>query len=302
MSIAVRFALMLLALLAGAGPAAAVMPAMNPAVSLRAGFERLSGQLSHNQFQRAIYLESGESQNELKGDIYALVEYPFETVGAAFSRPRHWCDALMLHMNTKYCRASADEGTSATTPHGTLVLGVGKKLDEPFADAYGFEFAFRVAAKSPDYLQVELDADKGPLGTSNYRIMLEAVPVAGGRTFLHFSYSYACGVIGRVAVQAYLATSGRDKVGFTVLGTQLDGQPDYVRGVRGMMERNTMRYYLALDANLKALPAPPREQFESRLQYWFSATERYPRQLHEMERSAYLDMKRSEHLRQQEAP
>jgi hypothetical protein len=100
-------------------------------------------------------------------------------------------------------------------------------------------------------------------------------------------------------MQAYLATTGRNKVGFTVTGTQPDGQPDYVRGVRGIVERNTMRYYLAIDAYLSAFAAPAAEQFERRLQYWFDAIERYPRQLHEMERTAYLDMKRSERLREQ---
>ena len=40
-------------------------------------------------------------------------------------------------------------------------------------------------------------------------------------------------------------------------------------------------------------------QRDRRLRDWFAATERYPRQLHEMEQGEYLDMKRKEHLRQQ---
>ena len=43
----------------------------------------------------------------------------------------------------------------------------------------------------------------------------------------------------------------------------------------------------------------PAAQLEQRLQSWFRASERYPRQLHEMDREAYLVMKRAEHLRQQ---
>jgi hypothetical protein len=35
------------------------------------------------------------------------------------------------------------------------------------------------------------------------------------------------------------------------------------------------------------------------LQSWFSATERYARQLHEMDRAQYIAMKRAEDLRQQ---
>lgn len=75
--------------------------------------------------------------------------------------------------------------------------------------------------------------------------------------------------------------------------------PAYIGGVRGLIERNTMRYYLAIDSFIGAERALPAAQFESRLQNWFTATERYPQQLHEMDRGEYLDMKRAEYLRQQ---
>ena len=68
-----------------------------------------------------------------------------------------------------------------------------------------------------------------------------------------------------------------------------------------MVERNTMRYYLAIDAYLAALTAPPKDQLEKRLQYWFNATEQYARQLHEVERNDYFEMKRKEYQRQQTA-
>ena len=58
-----------------------------------------------------------------------------------------------------------------------------------------------------------------------------------------------------------------------------------------------MRYYLAIEAFLGAESAPPQERLEKRLRAWFAAIERYPRQLHEMERGEYLVMKRREYLR-----
>ena len=70
-------------------------------------------------------------------------------------------------------------------------------------------------------------------------------------------------------------------------------------GMRGVVERNTMRYYLAIEAHLGALATPPPMQFQKRLHSWFTATEQYPRQLREVSRTAYFDMKRSEYLRQQ---
>ena len=278
---------------AGAGWVPAATAATNSAASLRAKYAALGDQLHHNQFQRTLYLDSAESSRGSRGDIYALVDYPFAKVNAALNGPAHWCEVLILHINTKYCRVSTDKAGSV------LAVSIGKKYDQPLDEAYRVEFAYRVAMAMPDYLEVHLNAETGPLGTSNYHILLEAVPAEGGRTFLHFTYSYAYGFAGRLAMQVYLATVGRDKLGFTVIGKQPNGLPDYIGGVRGVVERNTMRYYLAIDAYLGALAAPPPERLERRLQSLFTSAEQYPRQLQEVDRTVYLDMKRSEHLRQQ---
>ena len=69
-----------------------------------------------------------------------------------------------------------------------------------------------------------------------------------------------------------------------------------VGGVRGAVERNAMRYYLAIDAYLNNLDAA-----DKRINAWFSATERYAKQLHEMDRATYVNMKRTEVERQQTA-
>jgi hypothetical protein len=89
----------------------------------------------------------------------------------------------------------------------------------------------------------------------------------------------------------YLSTAGADKVGFSASGKDADGNPQYIGGVRGLTERNTMRYYLAIEAYV-ADPQPA--QLEKRLSDWFDATERYPRQLHELDKNDYLAMKRVE--------
>ncbi len=128
---------------------------------------------------------------------------------------------------------------------------------------------------------------------------MSAVPVDGGRTFMHLSYSYGYGATGRFAMQAYLATVGADKVGFSVTGKDANGQPTYIGGVRGAIERNTMRYYLAINAHMASLSAPPDQRVDKRIQAWFDSTEKYPRQLREMDRSTYVAMKRGEYERQQ---
>jgi hypothetical protein len=132
------------------------------------------------------------------------------------------------------------------------------------------------------------------MGTRDYRIVVEAAPLDERHTVLRLRYEYGFGTMARLAMQAYLATAGRAKVGFTVVGHDAHGQPEYIGGVRGLVERNTMRYYLAIEAVLAADDASPAARLEHRLQAWFDATERYPRQLHELERPEYLAMKHDE--------
>ena len=277
----------------GAGSALSEEVEVHSAALLSARYQALRNQLSHNQFQRPLYLVSNEISDGISGEVFALVDYPFSTVKPALYGPAQWCDILILHLNTKFCRVST------AGPGPVLNVGIGRKYDQPPDKAYRVDFAFRVVADTKDYLEVKLAADTGPLSTRNYRIVFEAIPLETGRTFIHLTYSYAYGFAGRLALQTYLGTIGRNKVGFTVVGTQSDGQPRYVGGLRGVVERNCMRYYLAIEAFLGALSAPPPAQFEKRINDWIDAIERYPLQLHEMKRNDYLEMKRKEYSRQQ---
>ncbi|MHB1085748.1 MAG: hypothetical protein ACYCZA_13035 [Thiobacillus sp.] len=261
--------------------------------TLRAKYVLLKEPLRQNQFKRPLVLDSTETPGQFSGDIYAIANYPFATVSTGLNNPNHWCEVLLLHINTKYCHAVKE-------PSGTVLrVNVGKKTPEKLANVARIDFNYSVAAATPEYIEITLDAKDGPLGTSNYRILLEAVALPNARTFVHLTYAYAINFSGRLAMQSYLATIGSDKVGFTVVGKQADGQPDHIGGVRGLVERNTMRYYLAIDSFLGAAPAAPAARFEKRLQSWFTAVEFYPRQLHEMDRAAYLEMKRAEYVRQQ---
>ena len=177
------------------------------------------------------------------------------------------------------------------------MLFVGRRNDTPVEDAYRLDFRYAVAARSADYLRLTMRSGDGPLGTRDYRIVLEAIPLDAGRTFVKLSYSYAYGTLSRIAMRAYLATFGSDKVGFTYEGRDGDGRPRLVRGMRGVMERNTMRYALAIDAYLASLRAPPGERVAERARGWYEAIARYPRQLHDIERDEYLDLKRGEFAR-----
>lgn len=264
------------------------------AAALKARHGALRDALANNVFQRPIALESSERSDGLRGDIHARIDQPFALVGAALQGVDRWCDILILHLNVKQCRGAGANADAA------LQLVIGQKHDQALDQAYRFAFDYDVVASRPDYLQVQLTAEEGPLGTSDYRIVLEVAALDARRSIIHLSYAYGFGLAARVAMQGYLATVGRDKVGFSVIGSKPDGQPRFVGGTRGVIERNTMRYYLAIEAYLGALSLPPAQQFEKRLADWHSGVERYPAQLRELDRAAYIAMKR-EQVRQQRA-
>jgi hypothetical protein len=279
------FASGLLALAAVAQAASlATAPAATGAGALRAKYGDLRESLERNAFGRPVHLMSKEGPHVLEGDIHAVVQHAFPVVSESLHRPGNWCDILIMPFNTKLC---------TTSPRGdALTVFVGRKNDVEPRDAYRLDFSYRVAARTADYLRIELRAPEGPLGTRDYVITLEAAPLDGQRSLIHLSYNYAYGTISRVAMQAYLATVGRSKVGFSQV--EHDGRTELVRGMRGIMERNTMRYYLAIEAYLGALSTPNPERVEKRLADWYAAQARYPRQLREMDRDDYMAMKHRE--------
>ena len=284
---------LLLTFFAISATAQSLVPAIGDenAAALLERHSALSQQLVRNAYGRPLYLESSETSSMVSGNAYAVLDSPFSAVSTTFKSPNNWCDVMILHINTKFCRAASDVNPTR------LNVNIGKKTGQELSDSFALELVFRLTAASQNYLAVQLNSDKGPLGTNNYRIQLRAAPLPNGKTFIHLRYSYGYGLVGRLAMQGYLATLGSGKIGFT----QVDqGQhQSYVGGMRGAVERNTMRYYLAIEAYLAANALPAAAQFNARLEYWFRATEQYPQQLREMDMKNYMTMKKSEYQRQQ---
>jgi len=247
--------------------------------SLRGKYTELSSELANNPYGRQLHIDSSQGGNMLQGDVYAVLDHPYDKVKEALQDPDAWCDIMLLPFNTKACQAGG----------GRLALRIGRKYDQPVDQAYRLDLGFQRAASGPDYLETRLGAGQGPFGTRDYRIAAEAIPLDAGHTFMHLSYAYGYGGMGKLAMQAYLATAGANKAGFTA------------GGMRGAIERNAMRYYLAIDAYLDTMELTGAQQVEQRINRWFSATERYPRQLHEMDRQTYVSMKRQEYGRQETA-
>lgn len=258
-------------------PARAADP--NSAATLRERHAELAPQLDRSPFQRPLTLDSSETSSQLQGSIDAVVSQPFALMREQLQQPGAWCEILMLHLNTKQCIANGN----------ALGVHIGRKHDQPLSEAYRVAFTLKLDAVGADYLDVRLGAETGPFSTRDYRIQLQAIPLAdGSKTFLHLRYAYGYGFAAKLAMQGYLATLGAGKVGFTKTGSS------HIGGLRGAIERNTMRYYLAIDT---FLASPGAQQRTLRLERWFAATEQYAKQLHEVERADYLTMKQNEFRR-----
>ena len=272
--------LVLLALLAIADDGRAAT-----AADLRSAYASLKPALAASAFGRPLTLVSREEGGQVTGEIHALVNHPFGLVRHALATASDWCGVLYLHLNVKSCAA----GTEAGSP--VLRVALGRKADSAEGRTFELVFNFQRVQDTGQFFQVVMTADEGPLGSSGYRLALDAIPVAGNQAFLRLVYSVTYGAAARGAMSAYLHTLGRSKVGFTVTGRRPDGTAIYGGGIRGALERNTLRYYLAIDTWLAAAArSPPRDE-RWRLESWYAATEHYALQLHELPREQYLRLK-----------
>jgi hypothetical protein len=233
-------------------------------------------------------VETREGDRAARGDVYALLRHGHRRVAGALSAAPSWCEIAPLHLNVKSCTYRLGD------PVDRLTLYNGRKHYEPPEDAHALHAELRVTAAERDYFRVVLHAPEGPLGTRDTRIEIEAIPAGEDLAFVHLAYTTRIGWGARAALAGYFATLGSGKVGFSVVGSDRKGGPIYVDGMAGMVERNAVRYQLAIEAYLDTLGAPPAQRFERRIARWYHLTERHPRQLFELPRSDYLEIKRRE--------
>lgn len=257
--------------------------------ALLAKYQSISGKLVKNQFGAPIYIESKEQSGSVKVDMYGVFNYPFDAVKQALQSPPNWCEITFMHINVKACTAKKKGD------QWFLTLYNGRKYYQAPSDATPLKFLFRTASMKPDYMDLSLTAKEGPFGTKDHRIRVQAVPMESRKTFLHFSYTYSHGAMARMAIKSYFSTIGRDKVGFSLI--RKDGKSYYVGGVRGAIERNTVRYYLALESYIETLKSPENQRLGQRLNRWYDLTAKY-RQLKENEKGEYLAAKKKEHANQ----
>lgn len=259
---------------------------------------KITQQLEQNIYGVPIFIESGIEAQSQRGDVYGIIHHPFNEVKTAFSSAQNWCDVAPLHLNIKACTYQKLNGDYQ------LTLYSGRKFFEEPEDTHQLVYRYHLENQQDNYIKVTLSAEEGPLGTSDYGISSEAIPLGDNKTFVHFSYSYKQGFWTRMAMKTYLATIGRDKIGFTPVGTDANNKPIYINGIRGVIERNAIRYYFAIKAYLDTRGEAPDKIFMARLNHWFELTEQHHEQLFEMEKKEYLEYKqkeRAEQIRLQQA-
>lgn len=237
-----------------------------------------------------IALSSSELAELPSAEVSSILSYPFDTVAAALARAESWCRFMPLHFNIKACTFETEEGEEQ------LTLYSGRKTYQSPEESYRMTYRFAIIRQEEDRLSLRLHADTGPANTRDYLIELDAMQVEEG-TLLHIRSSYRPSLLSALLARGYLATLGRDKVGFSRIGQA--GERQFVQGARGVVERNVMRYHLAVDAFLSTHTLPGNSRHEATLKHWFRQNDGYLQQLHEMDEAQYLAIKHREWKNQQ---
>lgn len=260
-------------------------------------YQSMRPRMAQSPFHRALALDSTEAAGRTSGDIYAVLDVALARLELVNRDPVRWCEILLLLSNAKNCAVGAADGA----PH--LLLRMGTKGPQELGSTTPMRFRFATSGAQAPMLETLLSSGAGPMGTKDGTLSLRAIALGGDKSFVHLHYSYRSSLAGRLATEVYLQTLGRGKVGFSA--ERAPGpeaaratESPFVGGVRGIIERNTMRYFLGLSCALQfASTELPERRFGQMAPCWYDETERYPVQLHEMPRQDYLDMKRQEYAR-----
>ena len=266
---------------------------------LAAVYQSIRGKLNDGAADIPLYVRSDEHEGVFNADVYGIVDYPVRVLVDALTIPASWCESTTLHPNIKHCTYELQDDSVLFT----FYLARSRKPLRSLQHAYELKLKFRVLALSKDYFKVLFEGNEGSMDTRNHRFQLEAIPVADS-AFVRVKFSYQSHLMSRLATTIYLGTFSPNRIGFSMVGIDNDGQPIYVKGNKGLLERHVVRSYLAVIAFMHTRDVPAEDRFEAQMNRWYDLAERYVLQLHEMERHEYIEVKRQERekLRPLQAP
>ena len=206
-----------------------------------------------------ICLTSSDEGKELSAEVSSIIHHPFEMVVSSLEKAENWCQFMPLHFNIKACTYQSREGRKL------LTLYSGRKTYQSPDDSYEMTYRFEASRNDQSHLSLKLRADHGPVNTKDYRLEVKAQRDEEG-TLLHIYSSSRPSTLSSILTHGYLSTLGRDKVGFSRI--QQNGEWRLVQGVRGVIERNVMRYHLAVDSFLSTQPLPETSRHTAALTTW----------------------------------
>lgn len=249
--------------------------------SLLDKYHKIEKGLEKNSGPVPFFIESSVNKNASNVDIYGTIKYPFEMVQNELLVPTNWCEILLPHINVRACTYKKVNDTWLLNIYNV------NKLSEPLEDAYQMKFEYRVSGLQPVYFDIALTAHEGPSHTKDHQFGFEAIPLGKKITFIHLRYSFGYSALGYFLMKIF----GGTKIGFSIIGTDSAGNPVYVEGLRGTVERDVVGYYLAILAYLDTLKAPSDQRFERQISQWYDLTARFKKQLLEMKKEKYLTYK-----------
>jgi len=230
-----------------------------------------------------LTLKSDFTKNRLSAEVYAIKSYDFLRLSSELSKPAQWCQFITLHLNIKAC-------VYRTSPGNSLSFFAGRKFYQPAQDAFELQYQFKREYLDEHYFKLSLTADSGPFATKDYQINLEILKVDHD-VLLHMSLAYQTSFSSRLGSSVYLSTLGADKVGFSLRRDE-SGEINFISGIEAIVERNVMRYFLALSVYMENTDT------DKMIKAWYLSTEKYARQLHEVKEAQYIKTKQLEFKQQ----
>ncbi len=263
-------------------------------VDIAANRDALVKWLATNQSGVEFYTESVPIEGGAETEIALIVDgIEIDEASETLTGPGAWCEVLFLHLNVKSCVYGMSEDGR------WLRMYMGRKFYQDPKKAKQIELQFDSGITDDNVSWVTLTADEGPFNTSDYYVGLFAIDAENG-TYAQIRSSQKTGGAATAAVNLYFNTLARNKVGFSVVGTDSKGNPKYSVGSQAALERNVVRYLLALRIFMQTHTVDGAEGMRTRTELWYDATDRYAEQLYEVDRDDYLRDKEKEYRHQVE--
>ena len=256
-------------------------------------YSEIGSNLADSPFGVPIHIETSFSENKFRCYVYGIIDQEFHNLSLLLRDSMNLCEILLLHTNIKSCTVSITEKGSIF-----MTIYCGKKKYQQPEDTSNITLKYEVPVDELDYFLVRLSGKKGPFMTRNHLIRIDAVPLQRQKTFIRLSYEYDTGLTMESALGVYYATLGRKKVGFTIIGKDKGGNPVYVKGNQGLIERNSVRFYFAVQAFMETFEVEKDIRFNKRIHYWYSLVSQCPRQLYELPEKEYIENKIKENKNQ----